>query len=195
MGNALADLDPDRLPPHQKRQGPDWFAVFNPRIPRVLDVDLVHNLPHESVVCCVRFSQDGRYVATGCNRSAQIFDVQSGKQVSYLQDDSVDKDGDLYIRSVCFSPDGKYLATGAEDKQIRVCGTAHLSFAYCTQFRCANLFIYRSGKSQHVLLGTLSPAMSKTSIPLISPAMVNTLPPVAAIVRCAFGILRLDERY
>ena len=69
------------------------------------------------------------------------------------------------------------------------------SIAYCTQFCCANLFICRSGKSQHVLLGTLSPAMNKTSIPLISPAMVNTLPPVAAIVRSAFGILRLDERY
>ena len=117
----LADLDPDRLRPDQKREGQDWFAVFNPRVPRVLDVELIHNLQHESVVCCVRFSQDGRYVATGCNRSAQIFDVSSGKQVSYLQDDSVDKDGDLYIRSVCFSPDGKYLATGAEDKQIRVC--------------------------------------------------------------------------
>ena len=116
----LADLDPDRLGPHQKREGEDWFAVFNPRVPRVLDVGLVHNLQHESVVCCVRFSQDGRYVATGCNRSAQIFDVATGKQVQHLQDDSVDKDGDLYIRSVCFSPDGKYLATGAEDKQIRV---------------------------------------------------------------------------
>ncbi|KAL9122973.1 MAG: hypothetical protein Q9187_000457 [Circinaria calcarea] len=120
VGNMLADLDPDRLGPHQKREGEDWFAVFNPRVPRVLDVGLVHNLQHESVVCCVRFSQDGRYVATGCNRSAQIFDVNTGKQVQHLQDDSVDKDGDLYIRSVCFSPDGKYLATGAEDKQIRV---------------------------------------------------------------------------
>lgn len=86
----------------------------------MLDVDLVHNLAHESVVCCVRFSLDGRYVATGCNRSAQIFEVNTGNQVSKLQDETVDKDGDLYIRSVCFSPDGKYLATGAEDKQIRV---------------------------------------------------------------------------
>ena len=120
VGNQLADLDPDQLPPNQKREGPDWYAVFNPRIRRVLDVDLVHNLLHESVVCCVRFSSDGRYVATGCNRSAQIFEVSSGSQVAKLQDDSVDKDGDLYIRSVCFSPDGKYLATGAEDKQIRV---------------------------------------------------------------------------
>ena len=116
----LADLDPNHLPPHQKREGDDWFAVFNPRVPRVLDVGLVHTLQHESVVCCVRFSQDGRYVATGCNRSAQIFEVNTGRQVSLLQDETVDKDGDLYIRSVCFSPDGKYLATGAEDKQIRV---------------------------------------------------------------------------
>jgi general transcriptional corepressor TUP1 len=120
VGNQLADLDPDQLRLDQKREGLDWFAVFNPRIRRVLDVDLVHTLPHESVVCCVRFSLDGRYVATGCNRSAQIFEVSTGNQVSKLQDDSVDKDGDLYIRSVCFSPDGKYLATGAEDKQIRV---------------------------------------------------------------------------
>ena len=116
----LADLDPNLLGPHQKREGDDWFAVFNPRVQRVLDVELLHTLTHESVVCCVRFSHDGRYVATGCNRSAQIFEVSTGRQVQCLQDDTVDKDGDLYIRSVCFSPDGKYLATGAEDKQIRV---------------------------------------------------------------------------
>ncbi|MCJ1472828.1 general transcription repressor [Lambiella insularis] len=120
VGNVLAELDPAVLGPHQKREGEDWFAVFNPRVQRVLDVDLVHTLTHESVVCCVRFSHDGRYVATGCNRSAQIFEVSSGRQVQCLQDDTVDKDGDLYIRSVCFSPDGKYLATGAEDKLIRV---------------------------------------------------------------------------
>ena len=96
------------------------FAVFNPDLPRVLDVKLLHNLLHESVVCCVRFSQDGKYVATGCNRSAQIYDVNTGQEVCKLQDDTVDKEGDLYIRSVCFSPDGRYRATGAEDKLIRV---------------------------------------------------------------------------
>ncbi|KAL8694513.1 MAG: hypothetical protein Q9218_000843 [Villophora microphyllina] len=118
--NNLADLELESLRPEQKREGNDWFAIFNPRIPRVLDVDLVHTLNHDSVVCCVRFSQDGRYVATGCNRSAQIFEVSTGAQVTRLQDETVDKEGDLYIRSVCFSPDGKFLATGAEDKQIRV---------------------------------------------------------------------------
>ena len=120
VGNMLADLNPDEVPPDQKREGQDWYAVFNPIVRRVLDIDLVCNLAHESVVCCVRFSHDGSKVATGCNRSAQIFDIATGNKLTTLQDDTVDKDGDLYIRSVCFSPDGIYLATGAEDKQIRV---------------------------------------------------------------------------
>lgn len=63
---------------------------------------------------------DGKYVATGCNRSAQIYDVETGEKLCILQDENIDLTGDLYIRSVCFSPDGKYLATGAEDKLIRV---------------------------------------------------------------------------
>jgi glucose repression regulatory protein TUP1 len=121
VGNTLADLDLDQLPAHSKKVDADWFAIFNPAVPRTLDVDLVHTLQHESVVCCVRFSHDGKYVATGCNRSAQIFDVTTGQKVCVLQDDTVDQAGDLYIRSVCFSPDGRYLATGAEDNLIRVC--------------------------------------------------------------------------
>ena len=120
IGNSLSDLEPDKLPPHLKRMGEDWHAIYNPRERRRLEVDLVHNLAHASVVCCVRFSHDGRYVATGCNRSAQIFDVHTGQQVCHLQDNNTNLDGDLYIRSVCFSPDGRYLATGAEDKVIRV---------------------------------------------------------------------------
>jgi len=68
----------------------------------------------------VRFSQDGKFLATGCNRTAQIYDTRTGEKTCVLSDESVTKAGDLYIRSVCFSPDGKYLATGAEDKQIRI---------------------------------------------------------------------------
>ncbi|KAG6812455.1 hypothetical protein H0H92_002720 [Tricholoma furcatifolium] len=130
------DLDIHSVAPEYKKEGSDWFAIFNPGVKRSLDVTLVHTLMHESVVCCVRFSHDGKFLATGCNRTAQIYDTKTGVKtwhalslviyslffvpISVLVDEAAGKAGDLYIRSVCFSPDGKYLATGAEDKQIRI---------------------------------------------------------------------------
>ena len=72
----------------------------------MLDVSLVHTLAHErlvvlihrpphrnprandtlsvlSVVCCVHFSADGKYLATGCNRTAQIYDTETGAKTRF----------------------------------------------------------------------------------------------------------------
>ncbi|KAF8887066.1 hypothetical protein CPB85DRAFT_296688 [Mucidula mucida] len=65
---ALTDIDLSNVPSELKTEGTDWFVIFNPKVKRVLDVNLVHTLLHESVVCCVRFSADGKYVVTGCHR-------------------------------------------------------------------------------------------------------------------------------
>lgn len=153
----------------------------------MLDVDLVHTLSHDSVVCCVRFSHDGRYVATGCNRSAQIFEVGSGAQVTRLQDETVDKEGDLYIRSVCFSPDGKFLATGAEDKQIRVCCDV-------PPRECKTNVGTRFGILPLAPSEIPSLAMSKTSIHLILREMESTLRLVAEIDQCVCGTLTVVVR-
>jgi general transcriptional corepressor TUP1 len=117
---SLVDQDLESTPANYKRQGDDWFAIFNRNVPRQLDVSILHTFEHPSVVCCVRFSADGKFIATGCNKSAQIFDVKTGQKVVALVDEGAEREGDLYIRSVCFSPDGLYLATGAEDKIIRI---------------------------------------------------------------------------
>ncbi len=62
------------IPP---REGSDWYAVFNPKVKRVLDVQLVRNLMHERCGselsdekwCCVRFSSGtSRPDATGPRR-------------------------------------------------------------------------------------------------------------------------------
>ena len=165
QSNVLSDLDPERLPSHVKKVKDDWWVIFNQQVARVLDVDLVHTLQHESVVCCVRFSADGKFVATGCNRSAQIYDVATGEKTCILQDESIDLNGDLYIRSVCFSPDGKYLATGAEDKLIRVCLIisiyANVRLVLLTQtglgYRCeADQEYLPRPRAGHLLLGLCS---------------------------------------
>ncbi|CDS03858.1 hypothetical protein LRAMOSA06813 [Lichtheimia ramosa] len=117
---ALADIDPESVPANMKIEGHDWFALFNPKVTRMLNVRLVHTLEQPSVVCCVKFSADGRYLAAGCNRITYIYEVSTAREICALEDTTVQRDGDLYIRSVCFSPDGNYLATGAEDKQIRI---------------------------------------------------------------------------
>jgi len=50
-GNAslanLSELDPDEVPKDLKKEGSDWLAIFNPKVKRVLDVNLVHTLMHE----------------------------------------------------------------------------------------------------------------------------------------------------
>lgn len=118
--NGLADLDIESLSPQYKKAGDDWSVVFNPDLPRRLDVDLFHTLAHKSMVCSVRFSMDGRFVATGCNKYAQIYEVISGKNTCILYHGYMLKaSGYMYVRAVCFSPDGDYLATGSDDKVVR----------------------------------------------------------------------------
>lgn len=46
-GGFPDDLDPHNVPPELKKEGSDWFAIFNPKVKRVLDVSLVHTLMHE----------------------------------------------------------------------------------------------------------------------------------------------------
>ncbi|QLL31120.1 hypothetical protein HG536_0A09370 [Torulaspora globosa] len=142
----LLDLDSQTVPSHLKKQTNDYYILYNPALPRELDVELHCSLDHSSVVCCVRFSNDGEFLATGCNKTTQVFRVSDGSLVARLSDDAASQPGnapvgtggaedssdsnsfatsktassDLYIRSVCFSPDGKFLATGAEDRLIRI---------------------------------------------------------------------------
>jgi WD40 repeat protein len=163
---AFGDFDPGRVPNHLKKVGKDWSVVFNEAAPRVLDLDLLHTLEHDSVTCCVKFSHDGKYVATGCNRSTFVYDVASGEKLCVLQDENIDLAADLYIRSVCFSPDGKYLATGDEGSLVKV---SLISSKFSFRQRYTNTF--RSGISKHARSKLCSEATSRISTRSTSPTM------------------------
>ncbi|GAW21808.1 hypothetical protein ANO14919_113330 [Xylariales sp. No.14919] len=99
-----------------RRQG--WCVVQHP--PRVLDVALEHTLPHKDAVRCVRFSPDGKYLATAYRASIRIFEVNNGKECYSLEEGSFGFTGGSIIRSICFSPDGKYVASGGDGNLVKV---------------------------------------------------------------------------
>ncbi|KAJ1344742.1 hypothetical protein BSLG_000265 [Batrachochytrium salamandrivorans] len=106
-----------------KITGEDYACFVNPLHSSVSNIPLhveplrMFNL--HSVVCCVKFSNDGQYLGIGCSKSAEIYDVKTFQRVCMLTDDTTRKD--YYIRSVVFSPDGRFIASGAEDHLVRIC--------------------------------------------------------------------------
>lgn len=84
----LLDLDVMKANPDFKKQTPEFYVLFNPTLKRELDVDLMQSLDHSSVVCCVKFSKNGKFIATGCNKTTQVFDVKSGQLIAKLIDDN-----------------------------------------------------------------------------------------------------------
>ncbi|KNG84167.1 hypothetical protein ANOM_008595 [Aspergillus nomiae NRRL 13137] len=108
----------DELPPERKKAGDRWSAVINPDIDNNWEIDLLHSLTHDSIVNCVQFSRDGKYVAVGCaDGTVRIVEVSTGAQVARLQDD--DHSHDCLCVRVKFLPDN-YLLLTAHCDGIRI---------------------------------------------------------------------------
>lgn len=79
----IADLEPQSLPPEMKKEGPDWFAVFNPNAAKEtkkkLDVNLVHTLSHER--CVGAFETETLELTCCCKKRGLLCAVLCRRQV------------------------------------------------------------------------------------------------------------------
>ncbi|KAJ3124687.1 general transcription repressor [Nowakowskiella sp. JEL0407] len=118
---GICDLFDENIPREWKKENDDWSVMYNLNNPSLMrarvKMELEKSIDHNSVVCCVKFSNDGRYLATGCNFATRIVDVSNGQTVCVLENKS---EKDDYVRSISFSPDSKMIATGTEDRVIRI---------------------------------------------------------------------------
>ena len=104
-----------------RKDGEDWFVLYNPHKPWLLNVSLVFQVNHKGEVGCVQFSRDGLWLATGSYGVTQIFDMHTHTLSCMLTDEDMFRGGNMWgISSVRFSPDGKYLVTAMENGLIWV---------------------------------------------------------------------------
>jgi WD40 repeat protein len=70
---------------------------------------------HVKTVVAVASSRDGRYIVTGSENTARVFEAKSGRQVSSLTHGGA-------VNAVSLSADGHWVATGSSDGTARVFG-------------------------------------------------------------------------
>jgi WD40 repeat protein len=72
-------------------------------------------LRHESQVCCVAFSPDGKLLASGgLDRVIRFWDPATGKELRRLEGHTES------VKGIAFSPDGRTLASGGYDRVVRL---------------------------------------------------------------------------
>ena len=115
--------NPSRLYKNYK----DWFVLFNKATSPQFDIRLVHTFKHPGEPRCIAFSADGDRVATGCHRSAQVFCLQTGRELGTYEDENIGFLPDSHRwnkpcvnETICFSPDGQILVTGGCDTIVRL---------------------------------------------------------------------------
>lgn len=105
-----------------------WYAIVNQNLQCQVHVSLSSTIEHLGKIRCIKFSPDSEYVATGGDRSAQVYHLKSGKKIATFEETifrheyiEASRDRNLILnRSLCFSSDGQCLVTGGDDKIIKI---------------------------------------------------------------------------
>ncbi|EJC98188.1 WD40 repeat-like protein [Fomitiporia mediterranea MF3/22] len=114
------DVLPEDAPSEQKTRSSGWSVVFNPRLKRTLNVYSECELKLEGPVSCVRFSTDGRLLATYCGNIIRIYETRTRKKICILFTGNMGSRNVSHAKALRFSPDSKYLALGMPGNAIKI---------------------------------------------------------------------------
>jgi len=113
--NTGKTLDQFQLPSAEGRNAPNWGYISVAGDLLVATSSPI-GIGHVStpVVNAVAYSPNGKRVVTASEKTATIWDADSGQELSMLKGHS------KYVTSIAWSPDSKRVVTASEDKTARV---------------------------------------------------------------------------
>ena len=64
----MIEMDPETVPREMKKEGTDWVTMYNPKVRRTLDVELVHTLQHDRCVAASPLPTREKWIDSGPQR-------------------------------------------------------------------------------------------------------------------------------
>ncbi|KAG0706900.1 WD40-repeat-containing domain protein [Suillus ampliporus] len=144
------ELDSTTVPADFVKEGGDWRAIFNPRVPRQMDVQLAARYIHDGVVCSVKFSFDGTLLAVGTEGAVILYNLSLGEKLTFILDGDPGKPN--LARTVCISPDGNFLVAGSEDKLIRIWSIANRTLVHTLEGHHGEIYALAFTPDNKILL-------------------------------------------
>lgn len=96
------------------------LVIYNDKITRFSDISFICKMEHISYVTKVRFSMDGRYLATSTLYSVQIFDSRDGRRISTLFE-TYCRFPPSFVLDIVFTPYDRHILCALSDGNIIIC--------------------------------------------------------------------------
>lgn len=124
------------------------FAISQNSGPTVKEIAILSG--HKAEVCCVAFSNDGKFLASGgCDKKIRLWELASQKNTVTMEGHT-----ENWIRAVAFSPDDTKLVSYGEDTALRIWDPKESKNIFTLEGRGSGIGLAFQNDSDHVIYST-----------------------------------------